>query len=168
MRTHTDERAAARLACRTFIGLSAVISTYGVWAKGMFPAALGIIAMGVCLYLLSQAVERIQEAWKNDHHVTAFIVAGMAAGFVLVEANLNHIGLELLNAEYDLAPAWAIWPTCCFISLVNVFGDYGFARALQIRQPARPALPAPVEEKDPAAVAMAQRSWEARRARRAA
>ena len=161
MTKFTEERAAARLACRTFIALSAVIATYGVWQKGIFPAALGITAMLVCLWLLSQAIERVREALANGHRFTAIVAGVLAAGFVLLEANLNHIGLELLNAEYTLAPDIFVWPACIFISLVNVFGDYGFARALEKKnEPQRPALVAPLEEvKNPHAVAMAEAKW---------
>jgi hypothetical protein len=30
-----------------------------------------------------------------------------------------------------LAPDWALWPACFFISLVNVFASFGFARAMK-------------------------------------
>lgn len=169
MESYTQERAGARLALRGFIGLSAVTSTYGLWPKGAPLVLAGIFVMVICLYLLSQAIERIQEAWNEGHKVTAVIVGVTAFGFSLLEANLNHIGLELLNADYDLTPEFAIWPACIFVSLVNVFGDYGFARALLRKKPRLTALPSPSEEQRPLTPAeMARLSHIKRRENKAA
>ena len=87
--------------------------------------------MAVVVFLLSRAVERVQEAWSTKNYFTAFVAGFLALGFGAIEANLNHIGLDHLNTEYALAPADFIWPACFFISLVNVFASYGFARQLK-------------------------------------
>ena len=71
------------------------------------------------------------EAWETRNYATAAIAAVLGVGFGCIEAGLNHVGLEHLNAQYQLAPDWALWPACFFISLVNVFASFGFARAMK-------------------------------------
>lgn len=138
MSKFTDERPFEQQACLAFVGLSVVTATLGFWAKGALPGSLLTVAMVVIVFLLSRAVERVQEAWETQNWFTAIVAGVLALGFGAIEANLNHIGLEHLNAEYKLAPEIAIWPACFFISLVNVFASFGFARTLKdhrVQQP---------------------------------
>ena len=131
MTKYTDARPFEQQACLAFVGLSVVTATLGFFAKGLLPGALLFVAMAVVVFLLSRAVERVQEAWTTKNYFTAFVAGILAIGFGAIEANLNHIGLEHLNTEYALAPAEFLWPACFFISLVNVFASYGFARQLE-------------------------------------
>ena len=131
MKRFTDARPFEQQACLAFVGLSVVTATLGFFAKGWLPGCLLFIAMAVVVFLLSRAVERVQEAWSTKNYFTAFVAGFLALGFGAIEANLNHIGLDHLNTEYALAPADFIWPACFFISLVNVFASYGFARQLK-------------------------------------
>ena len=128
---YTEDRPFESQACVAFVALSVVTATLGFWAKGWLPGTLLTVAMAVIVFLLSKAVGRVQEAWETRNWFTAVVAGILAVGFCCIEAGLNHIGLEHLNTEYDLAPAWALWPACFFISLVNVFASFGFARTLQ-------------------------------------
>ena len=131
MKRFTDARPFEQQACLAYVGLSVVTATLGFFAKGWLPGCLLFIAMAVVVFLLSRAVERVQEAWSTKNYFTAFVAGFLALGFGVIEANLNHIGLDHLNTEYALAPADFIWPACFFISAVNVFASYGFARQLE-------------------------------------
>ncbi len=131
MAKYTAERPFEQQACLAFVGLSVVTATLGFWAKGWLPGTLLTVAMAVIVFLLSRAVERVQEAWETRNTFTAIVAGVLALGFGVIEANLNHIGLEHLNAEYKLAPDWTIWPACFFISLTNVFASFGFSRSLK-------------------------------------
>jgi TRAP-type C4-dicarboxylate transport system permease large subunit len=131
MTKYTQDRPFEQQACLAFVGLSVVTATLGCWAKGWLPGMLLTVAMAVIVFLLSRAVERVQEAWETKNWFTAVVAGTLALGFCFIEAGLNHIGLEHLNAEYRIAPEWALWPACFFISLVNVFASFGFARTLR-------------------------------------
>lgn len=131
MAKYTQERPIEQQACLAFVGLSVVTATLGFWAKGWLPGTLLTVAMAVIVFLLSRAVERVQEAWETRNPFTAIVAGLLALGFGMIEANLNHLGLEHLNAEYKLAPEFALWPACFFISLVNIFASFGFARTLR-------------------------------------
>ena len=96
--------------------------------------------MAVIVFLLSRAVDRVSEAWRTKNYFTAFVAGILATGFGGIEANLNHIGLAHLNADYALAPAEYIWPACFFISLVNIFASFGFARQLEDKSVEVPSL----------------------------
>jgi len=143
MAKYTEDRPLEQQACMAFLGLSVATATLGFWSKGWLPGMLLTTAMVVIVFLLSRAVQRVIEAWETKNYATAIIAGILGAGFCMMEANLNHLGLEHLNAEYTLAPEWAIWPACFFISLVNVFATYGFARSMKDhRQPAAIVNPA--------------------------
>jgi len=131
MKRYTDERPFEMQACLAFVGLSVVTATLGFWAKGWLPGSLLTIAMVVIVFLLSRAVGRVEEAWRTRNYFTAIVAGVLALGFGAIEANLNHIGLDHLNTEYKLAPAAFLWPACFFISAVNVFASFGFARQLE-------------------------------------
>lgn len=138
MTKYTQERPFEQQACLAFVGLSVVTATLGFWVKGWLPGTLLTVAMAVIVFLLSRAVERVQEAWETRNPFTAAVAGVLALGFGVIEANLNHIGLEHLNTEYQLAPAEFLWPACFFISLVNVFASFGFARQMKdnrVQQP---------------------------------
>ena len=139
MKRTTQERPIEAQACIAFVGLSVVTATLGFWAKGWLPGVLLTIAMGVVVFLLSRAVERVQEAWNTRNFFTAWVAGILALGFGAIEANLNHIGLDHLNTSYALAPAAFIWPACFFISAVNVFASFGFARQLTDHNEVKPA-----------------------------
>lgn len=128
---YTPDRPFESQACLAFVSLSVVTATLGFWSKGWIPGMLLTVAMIVIVFLLSRAVERVMEAWETRNWFTSVVAGTLAIGFCCIEAALNHIGLEHLNATYDLAPAWALWPACFFISLVNVFASFGFARTLR-------------------------------------
>ena len=131
MTKYTQDRPIEQQACLAFVGLSVVTATLGFWAKGWLPGMLLTVAMVVIVFLLSRAVERVMEAWETKNYATATVAAVLGVGFGCIEAGLNHVGLEHLNAQYQLAPDWALWPACFFISLVNVFASFGFARAMK-------------------------------------
>jgi hypothetical protein len=131
MTKYTQDRPFEQQACLAFVSLSVVTASLGFWSRGWIPGMLLTVAMTVIVFLLSRAVERVQEAWETKNWFTAFVAGTLAVGFCVVEAGLNHIGLEHLNAEYRIAPEWALWPACFFISLVNVFASFGFARTLR-------------------------------------
>lgn len=131
MTKYTQDRPFEQQACLAFVALSIVTATLGFWAKGWLPGTLLTVAMAVIVFLLSRAVERVQEAWETGNTFTAIVAGVLALGFGAIEANLNHIGLEHLNAEYKLAPDFALWPACFFISLVNVFASFAFARQMK-------------------------------------
>jgi hypothetical protein len=82
-------------------------------------------------------------------------------GFAVIEAVLNHLGLQHLNDTYSIAPGDLIWPACWFISTVNVFASFGFARELAAPKP--DALPL-VKASQPAAPIV----WDADTAKRMA
>lgn len=140
MTKYTQERPFEQQACLAFVGLSVVTATLGFWAKGWLPGTLLTVAMAVIVFLLSRAVERVQEAWETKNTFTALVAGFLALGFGVIEANLNHIGLDHLNAEFKLAPAEFLWPACFFISLVNVFASFGFARPLQDHRIVQPVV----------------------------
>lgn len=140
MKRYTEDRPFEQHACLAFVGLSVVTATLGFWAKGWLPGALLTVAMAVIVFLLSKAVGRVQEAWETKNGFTAVVAGILAAGFCCIEAGLNHIGLAHLNATYQLAPDWALWPACFFISTVNVFASFGFARTLEDKRVAAPSL----------------------------
>ena len=140
MNKMTEDRPFEQQACLAFVGLSVITATLGFWAKGWLPGTLLTVAMAVVVFLLSRAVERVQEAWKTRNFFTAIVAGFLALGFGVIEANLNHIGLDHLNSEYALAPAEYIWPACFFISTVNVFASFGFARALEDKSAEKPSL----------------------------
>jgi uncharacterized protein YacL len=140
MAKYTDERPLEQQACLAFVGLSVVTATLGFWSRGWLPGALLTIAMVVIVFLLSRAVARVMEAWETKNYATAIIAGILGAGFGAIEANLNHLGLEHLNAEYGLAPDWALWPACFFISLVNVFASFGFARSMKDHREQAPVV----------------------------
>jgi uncharacterized membrane protein len=156
MTKYTEGRPFEQQACLAFVGLSVVTATLGFWAKGWLPGTLLTVAMAVVVFLLSRAVERVKEAWETKNYFTAVVAGILAVGFGVMEANLNHIGLEHLNNAYSLAPDAAIWPACFFISLVNVFASYGFARPLEDKR-------APVTETNPARL-LAIEGWKKRKA----
>ena len=131
MTKYSEDRPFEQQACLAFVGLSVVTATLGFWAKGWLPGMLLTVAMAVIVFLLSKAVGRVQEAWETRNWFTAVVAGILAVGFCCIEAGLNHIGLEHLNTEYDLAPAWALWPACFFISAVNVFASFAFSRTLR-------------------------------------
>jgi ethanolamine transporter EutH len=135
---YTEDRPFESQACIAFVGLSVVTATLGFWAKGWLPGMLLTVAMVVIVFLLSRAVERVMEAWETKNYATAVIAGVLGVGFGCIEAGLNHVGLEHLNAEYALAPDWALWPACFFISLVNVFASFGFARAMKDHRQEQP------------------------------
>lgn len=140
MTKYTETRTFEQQACLAFLGLSVVTATLGFWSKGWLPGVLLTAAMAVIVFLLSRAVERVMEAWETKNYATAIIAGILGAGFGLIEANLNHLGLEHLNAEYALAPDWALWPACFFISLVNVFASFGFARSMKDHRKVEPVV----------------------------
>jgi len=82
-----------------------------------------ILAILISIAIHLRHTRQIKTLWQG--------ITMLAVGFCCIEAGLNHIGLEHLNAEYALAPDWALWPACFFISLVNVFASFGFARTLR-------------------------------------
>lgn len=127
--TSTD-RTMEQKACLAFVFLSVAIGVIGFWTKGWLPGLLLTVAMGVTVFLLSRAVERVQEAWTKNYHFTAIVAGILGFGFAMIEANLNHIGLDHLNATYQLAPADYLWPACWFVSGVNIFATFAFARDL--------------------------------------
>lgn len=139
MTKYTENRSFEQQACLAFVGLSVVTATLGFWSRGWLPGTLLTVAMIVIVFLLSRAVERVMEAWETKNYATAIIAAVLGIGFCGIEAGLNHIGLEHLNAEYALAPEWALWPACFFISLVNVFASFGFARSMKDHRQEQPS-----------------------------
>ena len=128
---YTPDRPFESQACLAFVSLSVVTATLGFWSKGWIPGMLLTVAMIVIVFLLSRAVERVMEAWETRNWFTSIVAGTLAIGFCCIEAALNHIGLEHLNATYDLAPAWALWPACFFISATNVFASFAFSRTLK-------------------------------------
>lgn len=134
------EKTLEEWACIAFVALSVAIGVLGFWAKGWLPGVLLTVAMAVAVVLLSRAIARVQAAWSKGHRFTAIVAGVLAFGFALMEANLNHIGMENLNAHYDLVPAGGValfgvhidylWGACVFVSAVNVFATYAFAREL--------------------------------------
>lgn len=158
MTKYTEDRPFEQQACLVFVVLSVVTATLGFWAKGWLPGLLLTIAMAVVVFLLSRAVGRVEEAWKSGNWFTAILAGLLATGFAGLEAGLNHIGLEHLNSQYDLAPAAFLWPACWFISGVNVFASFAFARTLTNHN--RPKLQ--VIEAKPESVAgatLARKRW---------
>lgn len=136
-------------ACIAFVGVSVVTATLGFWSKGTLPGALLTATMAVVVFLLSKAVGRVQEAWETRNYFTAVVAGVLAVGFAAVEANLNHIGLAKLDADYDVVADGALnliviqidylWIGCGFISAVNVFASFAFARQLEDkREPINP------------------------------
>jgi len=140
MTKYTAEKPFEQQACLAFVGLSVVTATLGFWSRGWLPGMLLTVAMVVIVFLLSRAVERVMEAWETKNYATAVIAGVLGVGFGCIEAGLNHVGLEHLNAEYALAPDWALWPACFFISLVNVFASFGFARAMKDHRQVAPVI----------------------------
>lgn len=136
----TPERPIEQQACLAFVGLSVTIGVIGFWSKGYLPGALLTVAMAVIVYLLSRAVERVAEAWSVQNYFTAVVAGILAVGFGAIEADLNHIGLDHLNGLYDLAPVEYVWPACGFISAVNVFASFAFARVLTDKADQKPAV----------------------------
>lgn len=131
-RTRGDDNSTLPMwACRTFVGLSVTISVLGFWSKGVLPGLLLTAAMCVVVYLLSISLARLVQAANVKAWRTVIQTGFMAAGFVTIEAALNHIGLEHLNETYQLAPEGYLWPACWFISLVNVFATETYTKELK-------------------------------------
>lgn len=149
-KVYTQERPIEQQACMWFVGVSVVMATLGFWSKGLLPGALLTVAMVVVVLLLSRFMERVREAWETRNYATAVIAAGLALGFAVMEANLNHIGLAKLDADYDVVPDGFVnlgfmqigfdWIACYFISAVNIFASYAYARQLEDRR----VQPAPI------------------------
>lgn len=128
MNHSATERPVSQLACYILVGLAIVFGAIAFWSKGLVPAVLLTSAFGALSFLLSGAVLRFAEAWAKGAKVTAFLAVGMGLVCLLFEANMTHVGLEHLNAEYAIAPDWALWPASFGLSLFNVFSVYAFAR----------------------------------------
>lgn len=120
------------LACRALVGLSVTTAVIGFWAKGPLPGALLTVAMAAIVYLLSISLSRFVEAYRAKAWRTAAQAAFLAVGFVVLEANLNHIGLANLNEAYAIAPEGYLWPACWFLSVVNVFATDTYTRELKV------------------------------------
>jgi hypothetical protein len=130
-----SERPVTQLACYVLVGLAITFGALAFWSKGVVPAVLLTAAFGSLSFLLSGAVIRFSEAWAKNAKVTAFLAVAMGLVCLLFEANMTHLGLEHLNEQYAIAPAWALWPASFGLSLFNVFSVYAFAR--EIPEPKR-------------------------------
>lgn len=140
-KTYTQDRPIEQQACMAFVAVSVVTATIGFWSKGILPGVLLSVLMASVVFLLSKTIERVQEAWQTNNKVTAIVAAIVAFGFALLEANLNHIGLAKLDADYDVIAEGAIvigamqvdyiWIACGFISVANVFASFAYARTLE-------------------------------------
>ena len=144
----TSERPVTQLACYVLVGLAITFGALAFWSKGIVPAILLTAAFGSLSFLLSGAVIRFSEAWAKNAKVTAFLSVAMGLVCLLFEANMTHLGLEHLNQQYAIAPAWALWPASFGLSLFNVFSVYAFAR--EIPEP-KAKVQAPVRQSGPTA-----------------
>jgi len=131
-----SDKPATQLACYTLTGLAIVLSAIAFWEKGFVPAALLTTAFGAISFLLAGAVNRFAEALEKDHAVTAGLAVVMGLICMTLEAGMTHYGLAHLNAQYGIAPGWALWPVSFGLSAFNVFSQYAFARELKVK--ARP------------------------------
>jgi hypothetical protein len=128
--TSSTERPVSQLACYVLVGLAITFGALAFWSKGIVPAVLLTAAFGSLSFLLSGAVIRFSEAWAKGAKITAFLAVAMGLVCLLFEANMTHLGLEHLNEQYAIAPAWALWPASFGLSLFNVFSVYAFAREI--------------------------------------
>ena len=115
-------------ATRAFLAVSVTISVMGAWGKGAIPGVLFTVVMGA---LLGKALAYYEA--RNWRLFAQTVIMG--AIFALVEANLNHIGLEAMNLTYDIAPADLLVPACIGLSLVNIFGTDTYTSTPTIKAP---------------------------------
>lgn len=133
--TSASDNSAAQVACYTLTGLSIVLSAMAFWTVGFIPAVMMTAAFASVSFLLAGAVIRFSQALAKGHSVTAGLVVVMALVCLCLEAGLTHYGLEHLNAQYAIAPAWALWPLSFGLSIFNVFSQYAFSRDLPTPRP---------------------------------
>lgn len=133
--TSSVDNNAAQTACYTLTGLAITLSAMAFWSKGFIPAVLMTAAFGAVSFLLAGSVIRLADAVAKRHQITAALVVIMASICLTLEAGLTHYGLEHLNAQYAIAPAWSLWPLSFGLSLFNVFSQYTFARELKAHRP---------------------------------
>lgn len=133
--TSSADNNAAQTACYALTGLAITLSAMAFWDKGFVPAVLMTAAFGAVSFLLAGSVIRLAEAIAKRHRITAALVIVMASICLTLEAGLTHYGLEHLNTQYGIAPAWSLWPMSFGLSLFNVFSQYTFARELKAPRP---------------------------------
>lgn len=131
----------ATWACRAFLAVSVTISVMGAWTKGLIPGALFTVAMGALVILLSQTLPRALTAHKEGDWRTFVQTLVMGFVFALIEATLNHIGLEAMNTEYVIAPSEYLYPAAIGLSLVNIFATDTYTSVIAKRV----APPKPVD-----------------------
>ena len=133
--TAVSEKPLTQIACYALVGLAIIFGAMAFWSKGAVPAVLLTTAMACLSFLLSGVVLRFAEALSKGHRVTAGLAVAMGFVCLACEASMTHYGLEHLNAQYSIAPAWALWPASFGLSLFNVFSVYSFARELPAHKP---------------------------------
>lgn len=168
----------ARFAANTLLGVEISFGTLSFWShaleKGQLVhyvvAMLLTLTFGSISILAAGVVTRAVAAEQAGETVTRGLVAFCGAVVALIAGFMTWHGLTWADAQAELIPGtdmdWLFIPAAAMLSGLNLVAVYVFCRDLKpkVRQPQ--LVHFPVEgEKDPAAQAMARKSWEARRAR---
>jgi tellurite resistance protein TehA-like permease len=139
----TTEKPVTSIACYALTGLAITVSALAFWDKGALPTVLMTTAFASVSYLLAGAVNRVADALRAK----AWMIAGTAIAMGLVclclEAGMTHYGLEQLNRQYDIAPAWALWPMSFGLSIFNVFSQFAFVREIKQTKAIAPVVEKP-------------------------
>lgn len=168
----------ARFAANTLLGVEISFGTLSFWShafeKGhlvhFVVALLLTLTFGSISILAAGVVTRAVAAQQSGEHVTRGLVAFCGGVLVLVAGFMTWHGLTWADSIADLVPGaeqdWLLIPAAGLLSGLNLVAIYVFCRELKpkVRQPQ--LVHFTLEgEKDPAAQAMARKSWEARRAK---
>lgn len=168
----------ARFAANTLLGVEISFGTLSFWShafeKGQLVhyvvAMLLTLTFGSISILAAGVVTRAVAAQQAGETVTRGLVAFCGLVVVLIAGFMTWHGLTWADAQAELIPGtdadWLFIPAAAMLSGLNLVAMYVFCRELKPRNRQPQLVHFPAEgEKDPAAQAMARKSWEARRAK---
>lgn len=127
-------------ACRALVWTSVLIAALGFGSKGVLPTVILSVVMVATVTLLSYSLGRLVLAFKARKWRLFAQTLVLAAVFVGVEAQLNHLGLVWLNDTYKLATADQISLAMWFLPLLNLFATDSFTTEIRLPKPPAQAL----------------------------
>ena len=168
----------ARFAASTLLAVEIAFGTLSFWShafeKGQpahfVVAFLLTLTFGSISILAAGVVTRAVAAQQAGETVTRGLVALCGGAVVLIAGFMTWHGLSWADAQAELIPGaehdWLLIPAAGMLSGLNLVAMYVFCRDLKPKTRQPQLVHIAIEgEKDPAAQAMARKSWEARRAK---
>lgn len=122
-------------ACRALVWTSVAVSVIGFWSKGIVPTAILSVVMIATVTLVSYSLGRLVLAWKVRDIRLLLQMGALAGVFIVIESQLNHLGLGWLNDTYNLATADQVEIAKWFLPLVNLFATDSFTREIKVVEP---------------------------------